>query len=364
LEESGSGYLDATGNNNDSDAQTAPTRVTGRTGYGQDFTMTNSEYIRVASSASLSVGTADLSFSMWIKPETSATTMFPFSYRDGTTYDGYWIYSGTSTQYDPKFYMEGQGSPTQNALVPNIPNGSWTHIAYTCDRDNDVGFIPYMNGAAITPVDPTACQGALVCDGPLYLGTNAGLVDYFDGMLDEIRISNIVRPAAWVKFECLNMDDGHAAGNELTWGDEEDDPAEIEIQYGVIIIEDGGTHDYGNVIVNSTLDHQFSIWNLGEANLTLSGTPIITITGANADQFSVVQQPTSPVTGSSYTTFIIRFAPTSLGAKTAAISIVNDDADENPYDIALNGAGSEGGTIKLNAVRSIIKEILRAVVLR
>jgi hypothetical protein len=72
----------------------------------------------------------------------------------------------------------------------------------------------------------------------------------------------------------------------------------------------------------------------------------VSITGTYADQFSVQQQPTSPISQEQSTSFIIRFHPTSAGAKTAAISIVNDDSDENPYDITLLGNGEPiGGLI-------------------
>jgi len=37
----------------------------------------------------------------------------------------------------------------------------------------------------------------------------------------------------------------------------------------------------------------------------------------------------------------VRFRPTSAGAKTATISIANDDSDENPYDLTIIGTGFE-----------------------
>ena len=79
----------------------------------------------------------------------------------------------------------------------------------------------------------------------------------------------------------------------------------------------------------------FTIENSGTADLTFT-TPI-TISGANADQFTIEAQPSSPVAGSGSTTFTVRFTPTSLGAKTATISIANNDSDENPYDLTITG---------------------------
>jgi hypothetical protein len=115
---------------------------------------------------------------------------------------------------------------------------------------------------------------------------------------------------------------------------------EIDIKVGTTSIPDGGSYDFSSHSVGTDTDVTFTIENTGTADLTLSGSPIIAITGTDADQFSVQQQPTSPVTADGgSTTFIIRFSPSSTGFKEASISIVNSDADENPYDITLEGTG-------------------------
>jgi YD repeat-containing protein len=111
---------------------------------------------------------------------------------------------------------------------------------------------------------------------------------------------------------------------------------EININHDGNSIPDGGCTRF-SCSVGSYIDQTFTIENLGDANLILSGSPIITISGPNANQFSVQQQPASPVSPSQTTTFKIRFQPTSPGIKTAAISIANNDMDENPYDITLYG---------------------------
>lgn len=111
---------------------------------------------------------------------------------------------------------------------------------------------------------------------------------------------------------------------------------EINIKQGTNNIADGGSISFASN-VGSYEDKTFSIENLGGADLILSGSPIIVITGPNADQFSVQQQPYSLVSPSGSTSFIIRFQPTSMGNKTAAIAISNNDSNENPYDITLNG---------------------------
>jgi hypothetical protein len=130
---------------------------------------------------------------------------------------------------------------------------------------------------------------------------------------------------------------------------------EINITDGVNTIIDGRTFTFATTVINKTIDQEFTIENLGGANLTLSGTPIITITGADASQFSVVSQPTTPITPGNHVYFTLRFSPTSIGTKVALITITNNDVDEGTYDINLAGTGKAAGitpgrkvTIKVN----------------
>jgi hypothetical protein len=114
---------------------------------------------------------------------------------------------------------------------------------------------------------------------------------------------------------------------------------EINIKYDSTSIADGGTYSFGDKVAGTNTDLTFIIENTGTANLTLSGSPLVTIGGDNADQFSVQSQPTSPIAAEGNTTFAIRFSPTSAGPKTATIAIANNDADENPYNLTLTGNG-------------------------
>ena len=114
---------------------------------------------------------------------------------------------------------------------------------------------------------------------------------------------------------------------------------EINLKHGATSIADGGSYDFGSHEIGTDTDVTFIIENTGTANLTLT-TPI-SLGGADANQLSIQQQPTSPVSASGNTTFIVRFTPTSAGSKTASLSISNNDADENPYNLALTAVGTE-----------------------
>ncbi len=96
------------------------------------------------------------------------------------------------------------------------------------------------------------------------------------------------------------------------------------------------TVDFGfTAVLSGASDKTFIIDNAGEADLVI-GMP--TIAGADASQFSVVAEPTSPVYWlGGATTLTVRFQPTSPGVKTATLSIANDDAEESPFTVVLEG---------------------------
>lgn len=116
---------------------------------------------------------------------------------------------------------------------------------------------------------------------------------------------------------------------------------EIDIQGNATSIVDGDstptTADWTNFSTVVTT-RTFTIRNTGTALLTV-GT--ITFSGTNASEFSVTTLPSAIVAVGSSTTFTVTFSPIGLGVRTATISIVNNDTDENPYDFAIQGTGIE-----------------------
>ncbi|HUH57452.1 MAG TPA: choice-of-anchor D domain-containing protein, partial [Pseudomonadales bacterium] len=91
----------------------------------------------------------------------------------------------------------------------------------------------------------------------------------------------------------------------------------------------------------------YIIESIGTLPLHLTGSPKVTLSGANAGDFSITTQPTSPVAAEGgSTTFEINFTPSDTGLRTAIVSIANGDTTgvENPYTFAIHGTGN-GSTI-------------------
>lgn len=123
---------------------------------------------------------------------------------------------------------------------------------------------------------------------------------------------------------------------------------QIDVLAGALPVPDGGNFSFGSRIVGSDTDITFEIANNGNGDLTLSGTPRVSIAGTDSDQFLLTQPPVGSVAAGQSTTFRVRFLPTSEGLKTATISIVSNDLDESPYDVTLQGnAVPIGGLIAL-----------------
>ncbi len=78
------------------------------------------------------------------------------------------------------------------------------------------------------------------------------------------------------------------------------------------------------------------IENQGVNNLAVTGH---TFTGVNAGDFSSNITATS-IGGTSSELFSINYAPAGIGSRFATLSIGNDDDDENPYIIYLEGVGT------------------------
>jgi len=121
---------------------------------------------------------------------------------------------------------------------------------------------------------------------------------------------------------------------------------EMDVLGSNISITDGSTTpaatngtDFGSTQINfGSVVRTFTIKNDGASALNLTGTPRVSISGST--DFTVTTQPaTATINGGSSTTFQVRFAPTSVGSKTATISIANNDTNENPYDFVIGGVG-------------------------
>jgi len=102
----------------------------------------------------------------------------------------------------------------------------------------------------------------------------------------------------------------------------------------------GATRTFGSCPVGSTVSLTFRVSNVGTDDLLLTGSPRINISGAEAGSFYVNDPSTSLIVTSDSIEFSVQFSPSSGGPKSASLSIPNNDDDENPFQIQLEGIGT------------------------
>lgn len=103
------------------------------------------------------------------------------------------------------------------------------------------------------------------------------------------------------------------------------------------VVADGT--DFGRVNIATTFTRVFSIRNAGEFDLTITGTPRITITGGGAAAFVLETDAAGLVMPEGFTTFAIRYEPRGVETVNATVTINSDDSDEGTYSFRIRARG-------------------------
>ena len=104
--------------------------------------------------------------------------------------------------------------------------------------------------------------------------------------------------------------------------------------------------DFGQTVSGGSvlLTREYTITNSGNATLDLSGSPLVSITGANSADFKVLSQPTTSVLApGGTTTFTIQFSPSAPSVRTATVTIASNDA-ASPFTFKIQGEGVQANT--------------------
>ncbi|MFN0126337.1 MAG: SMP-30/gluconolactonase/LRE family protein [Verrucomicrobiales bacterium] len=101
---------------------------------------------------------------------------------------------------------------------------------------------------------------------------------------------------------------------------------------------DGQQHAFPSQWLGQSVDHVFAIYNTGGGHLTgLTAT----LEGPHASDFTVLAPPAATVPARDGSTLMtIRFTPSALGQRQATLQLGNNDPDEGPFTILLQGSGT------------------------
>jgi glucose/arabinose dehydrogenase/chitodextrinase len=172
---------DSSGNGNVGTLVGPSWTTSGRFGNGLSFNGTDS-VVRVADSASLDL-TTGMTLSAWIRPTASQSGWKTILQHET---DAYFLNASNS---DGPLRPSGGGTLGGNTQYLSGPTASpvnaWTYVALTYDGAT---MRLYING---TQVASRAAGGAIqTTNSPLWIGGNSPYGEYFQGLIDEVRVYN------------------------------------------------------------------------------------------------------------------------------------------------------------------------------
>ena len=183
---------DSTPNDNDGTKEwpNAPIQTDGKIGKAQEFNRIIGDHVDCGTDSSLDIQYT-LTIEAWVNPDSLSTVHQNTIVDRGASYWFFILNDGTLA-----FLRFKDGSFGAFGTITTIPTGTFTHVAVTYDNSALNECKLYINGEL-------SREGSL--DGPIHssastvtLGDRSN-VHPFDGIIDEVRISDEVINIAWIK---------------------------------------------------------------------------------------------------------------------------------------------------------------------
>ncbi|UCF50049.1 MAG: DUF2341 domain-containing protein [Thermoplasmatales archaeon] len=210
---------DSTFNNNTGNKRSnnIPLEVSsGKIGKAQDFERTDEAFIDAAGTYEIGLYD-DTTFSAWIKVETHSINKWNviMSTMEGMT--GYYVamrlFEENNINY-PKiggFWCSDNTVPARGVKTDSpFDLHTWYHICGVLDRNNRCMYI-YKNGQLQSEIIDVSNLGSCSDGTDVFIigaeDPDAGIEGYWDGFLDELRVSNIARSPSWISTEYNNQND-------------------------------------------------------------------------------------------------------------------------------------------------------------
>lgn len=207
--------LDSTSNGNNGTLTNTPTATTGPLDGAASFASASLEFINIGNVSSLNAGTSDVSVSAWIKtgPLTAIVAIAGKGHVGGDVNNlGYGSLISFVSPNVGKFRYQilNVGTSTVTGSTNVLTDNAWYYVVGTTDRDSSTGHKAYVDGKLNGIADPTALNGVNLTSTLRAMiaarDNNAGINYYFNGSIDEVRISiGIARSAGWITTEYNNQ---------------------------------------------------------------------------------------------------------------------------------------------------------------
>ncbi|EMI16807.1 hypothetical protein RMSM_06269, partial [Rhodopirellula maiorica SM1] len=182
---------------------------------------------------------------------------------------------------------------------------------------------------------------------------NALVYDLIYNAVDDVLLAGMLGRGAWTFENASELLAG--AGSAMPEINVQGGTPAIDIADGDVTPDAAEGTDFGQAFTGAppVSSHQFTIENTGADLLTISA---INISGADASDFSVTGFVSGTISAGGSETFSLEFAPSADGVRSATIEIVNDDADENPYNFDVTGEGIPQADLTVSIADGTISE--------
>ena len=162
------------------------------------------DYFNLGSPANLDLGTGDFSISAWIKTTGSSQRDIVTDYNTAGGNKGYFFIVTTASALQGNIYDPSAAQVISTSGI--IKDNTWHHAVFTQTRSSTTGLKLYLDGAETAyslQNNPTAIGSITNTNANTLIGAEtdgAGTVNYFNGLIDDVRIYNKVLSLLEISF--------------------------------------------------------------------------------------------------------------------------------------------------------------------
>ena len=190
-EGSGSSIVDASGSGNNGTSANTTWAATGKYGKALSFNGTSSR-VTIADAASLHL-TGSMTLEAWVNRSGNKTGWRDLVYKGD---DNYFLSASSSPNNRPAAGGIMAGSSGEVFGTARLPASTWTHLAVTYDGTT---VRLYVDGAQVSSLAKTG--NLTTSTNPLTIGSDPIYGQYFQGMIDDVRVYNVALTSAQIQAD-------------------------------------------------------------------------------------------------------------------------------------------------------------------
>ncbi len=303
----GTSFLDATSNGNDGTNGGTSDITTGKIAGGKNFDATGKKYISVGTS---NMSAASGSVEAWANTNSPA----------GPTGESY-IFGHTTPPYTPTYHDRIQLYLKQNtnhlalglgdthdinANITPFTNGTWYHVVLNWDGLN---YAVFVDGVSMATGTYTGLNSINTLADIGNTGNTSERAEGWNGFIDEVRVSSVVRTAGWIQTEYVNQTNpvGFLSGISAQIPNSVYDFKVCENSTGVVYsVQPQANHSYtwnviGGAVVGSgnSITVNWGVAGAGSISLTIENTTTNCLSTSPVYSVVIDPSPVPVITGTS-----------------------------------------------------------------